>query len=45
LGEGQKADYPDELQQAFGDKRSHPLNPPTYMDYKGCELFLTARKV
>lgn len=45
LSDSQKAQYGEELQSLFKGKRTHAVDPPAFLDHKGCELFLTAHKV
>lgn len=40
LGDGQKAEYPQKLQQVFGDRRFADADPPELLDYPGAELML-----
>jgi len=36
----QKAQYPDELQASFRDRRWSPVNPATFLNYEGAEIVI-----
>lgn len=40
LEDERKAEFPDELQELFGDRRFIPLGTPELLDYEGAELLL-----
>lgn len=40
LEEERKAEFPDDLQELFGDRRFIPLGTPEFLDYEGAELLL-----
>lgn len=43
LSSNQKANYPPELQNLFGDYRFIPLHTPDFINYKGTELLLIGK--
>jgi hypothetical protein len=40
LEEERKAEFPDDLQERFGDRRFIPLYPPEFLDHEGAELLV-----
>lgn len=40
LGEEREADYPERLQEWFGDRRFVAVDPPDFLDHEGAEVIL-----
>ena len=40
LEDERKAEFPDDLQERFGDRRFIPLAPPEFLDHEGAELLV-----
>lgn len=44
LGADQKADFPENLQKKFENRRFYMINPPEFLNYQGAEIILIGAK-